>query len=87
VQLGYKKSCIYVQYRKKRKMSAKKFKFEFSRKNLISRATVYLKIYTRYYEVLVWGGYVPPPEKILYPPQPKTGAHLCCDAIMALRHS
>ncbi len=52
-------------------MSAKKFKFEFSRKNLISRATVYLKIYTRYYEGLVWGGTYPPQKKFCTPPSRK----------------
>jgi len=53
--LEYNMSWDYVRFRKKPKLAQKKFKFEFSRKNLNSRATVHLKIYTRYYEVPIWG--------------------------------
>ena len=66
--LEYNMSWDYVRFRKKPKLAQKKFKFEFSRKNLNSRATVHLKIYTRYYEVPIWGGYVPPPDGNRCPP-------------------
>ena len=76
--LEYNMSWDYVRFRKKPKLAQKKFKFEFSRKNLNSRATVHLKIYTRYYEVPIWGGVRTPPRKnFVPPPQTETGAHLC----------